>query len=218
MKESDSFQKVVNRSKGRKRGPKNQQREEQQFRQNSFQVLQEEEENTKEEQAMEGSSAEKEEGKNPKQTQNDEYQKEATMSDVEQEMDQEMTQNDTDPEDHELLEILDKENLDLEGFLRQGTTGGVDSLPQEELSRIQQLFLWRSQTGEPKRCNNIDKQDNREVKMTKTTLGLVNRNPGKKRGRKKQNELLMECRRLMINSGKMKDLASYSFTNLLLKV
>jgi len=51
--------------------------------------------------------------------------------------------------------------------------------------------------------------------MTKTTLGLVNRNPGKKRGRKKKNELLMECGKLMIDSGKMKHLASYSFTNIL---
>ena len=42
-----------------------------------------------------------------------------------------------DLEDHELQEILDKENLDLEGFLRKGTMGGVDFLPQEELSRIQ---------------------------------------------------------------------------------
>jgi len=43
---------------------------------------------------------------------------------------------------------------------------------------------------------------------------LAARNPGKKRGRKKQNELLMECGKLMIDLGKMKDLTSYSFTNL----
>jgi len=48
----------------------------------------------------------------------------------------------------------------------------------------------------------------------KTTLGLATRNPRKKRGRKKQNELLMECGKLMIDSGKMKDLANYSFTHL----
>ena len=83
MKESDGFQKVVHRSKGSKRGPENQQREGQQFRQNNFQVLQEEEEITKEDQAMEGSSAEKEERKNLEQTQNEGNQKEATMSDVE---------------------------------------------------------------------------------------------------------------------------------------
>lgn len=81
VKEVESFQKVVNRSKGSKRGTRNQQREEQQLRQNNFQGLQEEEENTKEEQAMEGSFAEKEEGKYPVQTENDDYQKEATMSD-----------------------------------------------------------------------------------------------------------------------------------------
>ena len=59
-------------------------------------------------------------------------------------MDQEMTQSETDLEDHELQEILDKENLDLEGFLMQGNNGGIDSLPQEECNRIQQLFLWKT--------------------------------------------------------------------------
>jgi len=48
----------------------------------------------------------------------------------------------------------------------------------------------------------------------KITPGLAPKNPGKKRGRKNQNELLMECGKLMIDSGKMKDLTSYSFTNL----
>jgi len=147
-------------------------------------VLQEAEEITKEDQAMVGSYVEKEKEKNLEQTQNNEYQKEATMSDAEQEMDQEMTRNDTDPEDHELLEILDKENLDLEGFLRQGTTWGVDSLPQEELGRIQHLFLWKTQAGKLERGNNIAKQDNRGVKMMKTTLGLATRNPSKKEGGK----------------------------------
>lgn len=33
------------------------------------------------------------------------------------EMDQEMTQSEMDIEDNELQEILDRENLDLEGFL-----------------------------------------------------------------------------------------------------
>ena len=50
--------------------------------------------------------------------------------------------------------------------------------------------------------------------MMKTTLGLATRNPGNKRGRKEKNELLMEGGKLMIDSGKMKDLANYSFTNI----
>jgi len=45
------------------------------------------------------------------------------------------------------------------------------------------------------------------------TSGHSSKNQGRKRGRKKQNELLTECGKLMINSGKMKDLTSYSFSN-----
>jgi len=48
----------------------------------------------------------------------------------------------------------------------------------------------------------------------KSTPGLASRNPGKNRGRKNQNELLMQCGKIMIDSGKMKDLTRYSFTNL----
>ena len=83
MKESNSFQKVVNRGKGSKRGPKNQQRKGQQFRQNNFQVLREEEKITIEDQIMEGSYVEKEKERNMEQKKNNEYQKETTMSDVE---------------------------------------------------------------------------------------------------------------------------------------
>ena len=61
---------------------------------------------------------------------------------------------------------------------------------------------------------NKERQRSEGVKTMKTTPGLAPRNPGKKRGRKKQNELLMECGKLMIDSSKMKDLTSYSFINL----
>jgi len=43
--------------------------------------------------------------------------------------------------------------------------------------------------------------------------GHSTKNLGKKRGRKRQKELLIKYGKLMINSGKMKDLTSYSFTN-----
>ena len=136
------------------------------------------------------------------------------MSDKNLEMDQEMTQSDMEMEDHELQEILEKENLDLEGFLKQGTREGVDSLPPEEFNRVQQLFLWKTQTTGLEKQGNHERQGSEGVKAMKTTPGLAPRYPGKKRGKKKQNKLLMECRKLMIDSGKMKDLSSYSFTNL----
>ena len=63
--------------------------------------------------------------------------KEAMRSETDIEMDQEMIQSETDLEEHELQEILDKENLDLEVFLIQGTKGGIESLPQDECNRIQ---------------------------------------------------------------------------------
>jgi len=46
------------------------------------------------------------------------------------------------------------------------------------------------------------------------TFRYSTKNPGKKSGRRRQNKLLSECGKLMINSGKMKDLTSYSFTNI----
>jgi len=136
------------------------------------------------------------------------------MSEVELEMDQEMTQSEMELEDQELQEILEKEHLDLEGFLFQGTTGGVDSSLQEELNRIQQWFLWETHAKGYEKGNNSKKHDNKGVKTIKTTPGLATRNPGKKRRWEKKNQHLMECGKLMIDSGKMKDIASYSFKNL----
>jgi len=177
-------------------------------------VLEENEENTRENQSQKEGPNEKEKEENNKQSQDIGYQKETLMSETEMEMDQEMTQSEIDLEDHELQEILDKENLDLEGFLMQGTKGGIDSLPQEKCNRMQLLFLRKAQERGLDKGKNIHKQEHRGVKTMKSTPGLATRNPGKKRGRKKQNELLMECGKLMIDSGKMKDLTSYSFTNL----
>ena len=80
-----------------------------------------------------------------------------------------MTQSETDLEDHELQEILDKEHLDLEGFLMQGTMGGIDSLPQEDCNKIQQLFLWKTQEKGLDKEKTIEKQEHRGVKVMKTT-------------------------------------------------
>ena len=147
-------------------------------------------------------------------TQQTDNKKETIRSETKLEMDQEMTQSETDLEDHGLQEIVDQEHLDLEGFLMQGTTEGIDLVPKDDCNRIQQLFLWKTQERELDKGKTTDKQENRGVKTMKSTPGLATRNPGKKRGRKKKNELLMECGKLMIDSGKIKDLTSYSFTNL----
>jgi len=141
-------------------------------------------------------------------------QTETMVNDAETEMDHEMTQSEMEMEDQELQAILEKENLDLEDFLIQGTKEGIDSLPQEEFNKFQQLYLWKTQNIGPERQRSKEKQSNEGVKMVRPIHVLAPRNPGKRRGRKNQNELLMECGKLMIDSGKMKDLTSYSFTNL----
>ena len=91
-------------------------------------------------------------------------------------------------EDHELQEILHKENLDLEKFLEQGMTKGVDSLPKEEFDRVQQIFLWRSQSKSSRVKINHDSQENRGNNTMEETPGHSSKNPGRKRGRKRKNE------------------------------
>jgi len=47
-----------------------------------------------------------------------------------------MTPSEVGTKDYELQEILDKENMDLEKFLEQGTTIGVESPPKENYDRV----------------------------------------------------------------------------------
>ena len=63
--------------------------------------------------------------------------KEELQSCMEISNDHEMTPSEVGTEDHELQEILDRENLDLELFLEQGNNKGVDSLPKEDYDRVQ---------------------------------------------------------------------------------
>lgn len=58
--------------------------------------------------------------------------------------DHEMTPREGGMEDQDLQEIPERENLELEKFLEEGSNKGIDSLPQEEINRVQQLFLNRS--------------------------------------------------------------------------
>lgn len=96
-----------------------------------------------------------------------------------------MTLSEVGTEDHDLQEILERENLDLGKFLEQGTTKGVDSLPQEEFDRVQQLFLWRSQEKGFGVKRNHDGQENRGVRIMEATSGHAPKNPDMKRGRKR---------------------------------
>jgi len=71
--------------------------------------------------------------------------KEDFLNTMELNRDQEMTSSEVGTKDYELQDILDREHLDLEKFLKQGTTKGMYFLPQEEFNRVKHLFLWRTQ-------------------------------------------------------------------------
>lgn len=104
-------------------------------------------------------------------------------------------------------------NLELEKFLEQGGNKGINSLPRKEVDRGQQLFLNRSHQKALGAKRGHDNQENKGVTSLRLIIGKLAKNPSKKRGRKRQKELLLECGKLMIDSGRMKDLSSYSFTN-----
>jgi len=76
-------------------------------------------------------------------------QTETLGSNAETEMDQEMTPSKMETKDQELQAILEKENLDLEDFLIQGTKGGLDSLPPREFNKVQQLYIRKTQNKGP---------------------------------------------------------------------
>ena len=66
------------------------------------------------------------------------------LSTMEIEKDQEMTQSESGTEDQYLQEILERENLELEKFLEQGGNLGINSIPQEDVDKVQQKFLNKS--------------------------------------------------------------------------
>jgi len=59
------------------------------------------------------------------------------LSTMEIEKDHEMTQSESGTLDQDLQEILERENLELEKFLEQGKNRGINSIPQEEVDKVQ---------------------------------------------------------------------------------
>ena len=55
-----------------------------------------------------------------------------------------MTLSESGMEDQDLQEILERENLELEKFLEQGGNLGINSIRQEDVDKVQQIFLNKS--------------------------------------------------------------------------
>ena len=122
-----------------------------------------------------------------------------------------MTQSESGTKDRDLQEILERENLELKKFLEQGGSLGINSIPQEEVDTVQQIFLSKSHQTTTGVKRGHDNQGNKGFSSTGLITRKLATNPGRKRGRKRQKELLLECGKLMIDSGRMKYLSRYSF-------
>ena len=107
-------------------------------------MKEEQEEHDKANQTLEENLVEKEKEESIEDTHDNNQQKEDLLNTMELDRDQEMTLSEVGTEDHELQDIIDREHLDLEKFLEEGTTKGMDWLPQEEFNRVQHMFLWRT--------------------------------------------------------------------------
>lgn len=172
------------KGKGCKRGLRTRKFSEHQANQNMLQLLEADEGPMETDKAKEESPMEEEKANDSEKIRENNKQKDFMIGNAEQEMDLEMTQSEMEMEDHELQEIIEKENLDLEGFLNQGTKEGLDLLPTEEFNRVQQIFLWKTQTKGVDRLKHKDRQGNEGVKTMKNAAGLAPKIPGKKRGKK----------------------------------
>lgn len=120
--------------------------EDKQTRQNSFKILQEVEKNVETDPIKDNIPKEQDMEAKMEDIPVNDQKIDGLKSSMKISKDQKMTPSDTGMEDHELQEILDRENLDLEQFLEQGKNKGVDSLPKEDYDRVQKLYLRRVQS------------------------------------------------------------------------
>ena len=135
-RDHEGFTKVGGKGKWGKH-PHKKINEDKHTRHNSFKILEEEEGNKETVQDMENVTKEQDKEAKMEDIIVNNQQKDDIPSCMKIIRDDEMTLSEARMDDHELQEILDRENLDLEKFLKQGKIIGVDSLPKEDYDRVQ---------------------------------------------------------------------------------
>lgn len=116
-------------------------------------------------------------------------------------------------EDMELSDILEKEDMDLNSMLEQWKQKGMEHVPDEEIDRIDYLFLSRHDAE----LHGIKRSHGATKSLGVNAQGLhltrSNAKHRKKRGRRTNKEALFELGQLLLNSGKMKTLEAFTFTS-----
>lgn len=120
-----------------------------------------------------------------------------------------MLTSDGESEEIDLNKVLEKEGVNLPDMEIQWKTQGLENIREEEIRKISDLFIARQKAE-------LDRQ-NRSLGIAKGTgnhsksifLNPTCRTQRKKRGRRKNGEVLHDLGILVINSGKMKALHAF---------
>jgi hypothetical protein len=124
----------------------------------------------------------------------------------EAEGDAEMTPSEVGTEDPELRDLVEREGIDLTNILEQWKRQGVDSVPTEQLDRIQYLFLLREEAKARGLKHTHGEIGHLGVKASEGQPQLSPKQTQRKKGRKSNSVALQELGALLINSGKIKKL------------
>ena len=114
-------------------------------------------------------------------------------------------------EDLELDEILEKEGLDLNSIMEKWKQKGIDKVPEEEINRINHLFLARQDAISKGMKQGRGATKSLGIKSQTLHHTQASSQYKRKRGRRSDKEALLELGQLLINSGKMKALEAFSF-------
>ena len=124
--------------------------------------------------------------------------------------DAEMKISEAGTEDLELRDILDREGMDLVNMVEQWKEIGVEHIPEEQINRINFLFLAQEEVGSKGQKRGHGETKGMGIKVQGLKQSKPKAKPRRKRGRKSNNEALQELGQMLLNSGKMKNLEAFT--------
>ena len=127
--------------------------------------------------------------------------------------DEEMALTKIGTKDLDLSDILEKEGMDLNTIVEQWKQKGVDHIPEEEIERINFLFLSRQDATLRGQKRNLGATKGLGIKVQTLHHMHSSTKHKNKRGRRTNNEALQELGQMLINSGKMKALEAFPFSS-----
>lgn len=116
-------------------------------------------------------------------------------------------------EDMDLTDILQWKGMDLPNMLEQWKKKGIEHISEEEVNRINTLFIARQQEEMDMQKRSLETKKGLGVRAQGLHQTITNPKHQKKRGRRTNNEALQELSHMRLNSGKMKALEAFTLTS-----